>query len=587
MEEFYDIGFPLLLFSLLLMSFLIAKAARNRIDQNIRTSGVSSHLEYLFGGNSVLSAILSNIGSFFSIAVIFGFLGAVFNGRVGGVWSFILPIAVGFLLLTLLFSDNRLSRRAKPLRVYFSDPVEVDSPSPRISIVQFLGHYYRSGRRGAPGPPESLYFIALFYLFFAFMTLSCELGMLRIVMVHGISLSIDTANLMLFLVFMFCYLYVLLGGFRGVLRTDAFQIFVISLCIAALVYSGYLYKGWSRQPWAHLLSILRDRSFDIDWFRFSSLETVFGLLGITSFILCSYDFWTKITRTPTFGDTRYTQELEHHRARRILSGTMVAILLLTAAVVSIGLLTMYDFSDIDDAIREDGRTTEGRWEFSWKTSTGSFRFPLELTKEVYSSQSYDPVLRGYMAALEERQMGGIPSSVILRYAIGLFVLIIAITTIDTEMISISQIFYLSRYDLGILRWTNFKVFLLLVAPIALVFSMQLDAKNFGDWGAYWLAQPLIVAPLVANALFNINGKLKWDILRWPFYFSMSSSIVLFVWICRDPSIMSGYPALLIFALFFLPSTLTLALHMAFKRLRPTPRSLKTNSQSKGDEQNSD
>ena len=173
--------------------------------------------QYLFGGNTPLLGLSSSVGAIVSMAIAFtallsaGFvfgwqiLFSIFAGGAGGLW--------------LLFR--------------FAHSPEVKQAREKAQETQHrLGASFLAilaDRRGA----GFLFFYAVAIAFYLAM-LATELAVLRVFLQFFIPFGDAELVVVLVAILLVCYSYVFLGGFRGVLITDYFQLLVVLAFIGLL-----------------------------------------------------------------------------------------------------------------------------------------------------------------------------------------------------------------------------------------------------------------------------------------------------------------------------------------------------------------
>jgi hypothetical protein len=188
-------------FGVLLASFLISLASawtkRSRLLQ-----------DFLFTGNTPLLALSSCIGSIVSMAV--SFTALLSAGYVWG-WQIlfsIVPGSIAGLLMVLL-----LSRHPKVME--HQQRVERNTYLLGASYLSVLGEWRSSSGLYA-------FFIAAYWAM-----LITELVVLRTFITFLADLPSIEVTIMIGAVTLVCYAYVYIGGFRGVLVTDYFQLMAV------------------------------------------------------------------------------------------------------------------------------------------------------------------------------------------------------------------------------------------------------------------------------------------------------------------------------------------------------------------------
>lgn len=205
-------------FFVLLTSYVIAW----RTAPESRESPVEEHL---YGGNTPVLGLSSSVGAIVSMAVAFTAL--LSAGFVFG-WQVLLSMGAGGAagLKTLaIFARRPTTRRAL-------DHSAEQENRYGASYLAILG----SGRRGS-----FLFFYAVAIIFYQGM-LATELAVLRKFLHFFIPMGSVELALLLAVIVIVCYSYVFLGGFRGVLTTDYFQLLVV-VAFMALVAAQVVREG--------------------------------------------------------------------------------------------------------------------------------------------------------------------------------------------------------------------------------------------------------------------------------------------------------------------------------------------------------
>ena len=203
-------GSVVAVFVVLLTSYVIAWYSAPRS----RETRVEDHL---FAGNSPLLGLSSSVGAIVSMAVAFTAL--LSAGFVFG-WQILLSIAAGGAagLMTLVTFARR------PTTTRLLDHAAELRHRHGASYLSVLA----SGRSNS-----FLIFYAVALVFYQGM-LATELAVLRNFMRFFIPMSSVELGLLVAVTVIVCYSYVFLGGFRGVLTTDYFQLLVVIAFIALI-----------------------------------------------------------------------------------------------------------------------------------------------------------------------------------------------------------------------------------------------------------------------------------------------------------------------------------------------------------------
>ncbi|MBV8200567.1 MAG: hypothetical protein JOZ15_08080, partial [Acidobacteria bacterium] len=209
----YDVTLPISL--VLVSSYLIALwASRNRVRPRVES--------YLFSGNTPLLALSSNIGAMFSLTVAFTALisaGYVFGSQLA------IPMSLG--ALCALFVLLRVSRREEVID--FLSTSNSRGWSGGASYLAFLGNYFT-------GTSYLLYYAFALVVYIA-LTIT-EFAVFRVTLA-ALAPSLDSPEIVLILLMtlFICFSYVFIGGYRGGLITDFFQLLIIIAFLGSIATS--------------------------------------------------------------------------------------------------------------------------------------------------------------------------------------------------------------------------------------------------------------------------------------------------------------------------------------------------------------
>jgi len=206
----FSTALPILL-TLALSYFLALSASRKRTSVHATS--------YLFGGNSPALAVSSGVGSIFSFSIAATAL--VSGGYLYG-WQVIPPLALGASLGTILLYRIYGSSAAAA----FKTATKADSLRGGASYLRMVAPVF--GRRVAQP-------LALLLLVSHFLMLTLELSLVKLVLVSTTSFTPMDLVVILITVVGICYAYVYVGGYRGVLLTDHFQLWTIILLLGVCI----------------------------------------------------------------------------------------------------------------------------------------------------------------------------------------------------------------------------------------------------------------------------------------------------------------------------------------------------------------
>lgn len=197
----------------LVISFLIAQRSRQS-DPHRDLEG------YLFDGNSHGLAITSNIGSLLSVALIFSLYIVL---MVGGGLLMVLPVLAGIIVayVVLGFALRSAIRRSA------KDPARYTNSSFASLFSDCLPQGFLTG-----------HFVLQYGLF-----IIIEFAVLAQIIDRIFEAPVKTKAIVLIIAFL-CATYSVVGGFSGVLRTDLFQVGVVSISLLVICFK-YSPQIWS------------------------------------------------------------------------------------------------------------------------------------------------------------------------------------------------------------------------------------------------------------------------------------------------------------------------------------------------------
>lgn len=199
-------------FAVLLISFLIAKKSQINLHYRITDAKVSYDLtQYLFGGNRAGLATSSNIGSILSIAMVFSFLLVAIRGwGLMAIFAVLLGLLIGYAFLMHVVS-----------KVHNPDTGEFE---PSLLYANFVDR---------ASDERSSQFIRSIVIVEYFCFLTLEFTVLTSFL-KGIFPDSTLSSLAIVLLISFlCATYTSTGGYKGILRTDLFQVMVF---VAGFIY---------------------------------------------------------------------------------------------------------------------------------------------------------------------------------------------------------------------------------------------------------------------------------------------------------------------------------------------------------------
>lgn len=417
---------------------------------------------YLYSGNSEVLAISSCIGSVVSMAV--SFTALLSAGYVWG-WQILFSIVPGCLVGLLLLL--RLSKH--PLITAQQESIaRQEFPDGASYISLFATH-----------KPRLFGFYVFFLIAYTTMLLT-ELTVLRTFLESLTALPGPELRLTIGVIAFVCFAYVFIGGFRGVLITDYFQLLVVivfvGVWVASLVHSG---------PW----SIPGPRVSRLPlsgWPTF--LLHVGCFTGALAWIFAGVDQWYR-----TFGTLRVAT------ARRVAL-TAASCLALTVFVPVLAGSSALMRPDIRAAI------TNG--------------ISLVLVRGMVRNAA--------------------PG---VQFLLVMALVCAALTTLNTYLITIQQLYFEFSLRLTanrfwtyaltefVAKWKNVRAVSLVLLVVAFVGSMLLDEKYVYAFGVLSLSTCILALPLLLNELRAVRqGNAYASQTKWAHHAHVQLWAAVAVWI---------------------------------------------------------
>jgi hypothetical protein len=284
---------------------LIASLAISTYSARKRPSDLLQ--DFLFSGNTALLALSSCIGSIVSMAV--SFTALLSAGYVWG-WQIIFPMIVGSLVG--LAAILKLSKSPK-----------VVASEDRIKRGAFV---YGASYLAVLGSRSSLAYYVFLIVGYCAMLVT-EIVVLRAFIGYFTDLMAAELLLTIATILVVCYAYVYIGGFRGVLVTDYFQLIVV------FVFVGLWIVEVAHSPNVHLPSPFTSKTAFTGPARAYMYLGVFA--GAFAWTFASIDQWYRTLGT-----------LPAQMARRVLTSSAIALCIFSIVPVLAGAaaLTRRDIS---------------------------------------------------------------------------------------------------------------------------------------------------------------------------------------------------------------------------------------------------
>jgi hypothetical protein len=392
---------------------------------------------YLYSGNTELLGVSSCIGSVVSMAV--SFTALLSAGYVWG-WQILFSIIPGCLigLVLLLY----LSRH--PLIANHQADVERQHLSEGASYISLF----------ASRKPRLFAFYVFFLIAYTAM-LTTELTVLRTFMRTLTVLPAPELTLSIGVVAFVCFAYVFIGGFRGVLITDYFQLLVViafvGVWLAALVHSG---------PW----SVPGPTASRLHWTPWRMLLLHVGCFsGTLAWTFASVDQWYRTFAT-----------LPLATARRVAITAAATLSLMVAVPVLAG-------------------------------SSALLRRDVPLT-----------VSNGISLFLVRGMVRSSPAGI--RFLFVMALVCAALTTLNTYVITIQQLYYEFSIRLTahrfwtyviteiVAKWKNVRTVSMVLLIAAFVGSLFLPERYVYAFGVLSLSAFVFAVPLLINELLAVAAR---------------------------------------------------------------------------------
>lgn len=401
---------------------------------------------YLYAGNTELLGVSSCVGSIVSMAVSFTALLSA-----GFVWGWqilfsIIPGCLAGLFLLLYLARHPLIQQSQP-------GIEAQSLPEGASYLALF----------AARKPR-LFGFYVFFVFAYLAMLTTELTVLRTFLHALLALPFPELALTIAVIAFVCFAYVFIGGFRGVLVTDYFQLLVviafIGVWVAALVRSGPISVPGaiaSRLPWTP--------------FRLVLLH-VGCFTGAMAWVFAGVDQWYR-----TFGT------LPVRTARKVVITASIALVLAAGAPVIAG-------------------------------SSALLRANIPAN-----------VTNGISLLLVRTMVANSPAGVQFLFVMAL--VCAALTTLNTYIITIQQLYYEFSIRLTarrfwtyvfteyIAKWKNVRTVSLVLLVFAFFGSLLLPERYVYAFGVLSLSSVILAVPLLINEFRAVrSGDAVASATRW-------------------------------------------------------------------------
>lgn len=267
-------------------------------------------LGYLFEGNKLSYSVLSNAGTLFSLNA-FLVMGIGIGMNYGSI-AFLIAVIGG--VTALIIARNLVKSREFEKIFFTSQPCETSN----FSIIDLASESLGNTTKILHG---------LIILVFLFLFLILEFALIRLCYSEYFPNSVIKPLLFIFLFMLVCFMYTFLGGFRGILRTDKWQLVIIIGATGLIIYSFYPNTASAISENIHAIYSLKiPKSIPLSLF-------ILKCLGIVIYMICwtigSADFWIR---------TICTLKNDQKLAKKSITYSLLLITLCSMIPVFIGVI---------------------------------------------------------------------------------------------------------------------------------------------------------------------------------------------------------------------------------------------------------
>ncbi len=435
---------PFACFIILLFScFYIAVRARKTLKPTCLR-------ELLFDGNQASLTVKSNFGSLFSSSLLAALFAFIYQSGWIALLTLSLAFGVGYLILFKITSSKRWE------------------DNKFLSITEFIEHKF--GRTFSR---------CLLIPIFIFMILcvSFEINLFQTLINNIFPHHPLIEPILSFLLLYICCSYVYTGGFLGVLRTDTFQFWLVSLGAIVILISVYISQDLDMSGLLQAMKpsdipVSRNATWQSQFIRFGTF-----FFAISFWIPMLPDFWIR-NSSITVATAKESEGIKKGIAIRSALLSSIGVLFMGALVAAFKSKLHFDASD-DKAFYyfQYLLTNLATSADATNNSGGALHFP-------------------YLTAF------------ILRGAVLSFIGFVILTTVDTFLASIAQLSYL-HYEkpkkANISQWIT-----ILAMFVAILISNSLGEKFYAGWGTAWWALVISFSSILCWTLFfkaNLKGKM--------------------------------------------------------------------------------
>jgi hypothetical protein len=421
-------------FFVLIASFLISVLSSRKRSSNLLT-------DFLFSGNTPLLGLSSCIGSIISMAVSFT---ALLSAGYEWGWQIIFPLisgcAAGLAAILKLTQHPRLI---------------ANDTADGTSYVRGASYLAAFGSRSAMS-----YYAFIIAAYGAMLV--TEIVVLRGFIGSLTGLPVADLVLMIATVLIVCYAYVFIGGFRGVLITDYFQLMVV------FVFVGLWFVSMFSRTHLHIPSPTTTHAAFTPWTKCFLDVGLFS--GAFAWMFASVDQWYRTIGT-----------LSLPAARQVL--TSAGIALCTFSIVPI----------------MAGAAAVGRTDIPTHVSNGVS-----------------------MILIADLLMH---ATTTVRFVFAMALTCAALTTLNTYLMTMQQLYYeaetridsehwlhylLVKYPL---KWKQVRGFVAVLAAVAFFVSCFFPTRYVYAFGVFALSTFVLMLPFVVGALAEVFGTARRRAIR--------------------------------------------------------------------------
>lgn len=233
-------------------------------------------LGYLFKGNNLKYSIISNVGTLFSLTV-FLVMGVGIGMAYGSI-AFLMAVLGG---ITGLILARMLVKSSLYGKIFFTSQ---SCETSNFSIIDLVGESLGKTTKILHG---------LIILAYLFLFLTLEFALIRLCYSEFFPNSIMKPILFIFIFMFVCFMYTFLGGFKGILRTDQWQLVIIIVATGLIICLYYTNTASAISANLHGIASFKIHK-PIPW-------SLLKCLGIVIYMICwvigSADFWIRTTCT--------------------------------------------------------------------------------------------------------------------------------------------------------------------------------------------------------------------------------------------------------------------------------------------------